>query len=67
MGVARKYSIVRSEDLTGTLNNYNQMKAQGNTVKEILANIPEERFEAFNKLHNAVSYTHLTLPTSDLV
>ncbi|MBV6511322.1 MAG: hypothetical protein FMNOHCHN_00802 [Ignavibacteriaceae bacterium] len=30
------------------------MKAPGNTVKEILANIPEERAEAFNKLHEVI-------------
>lgn len=30
------------------------MKAPGNTVKEILANIPEERAEAFKKLHEII-------------
>lgn len=30
------------------------MKAPGKTVKEILANVPEERFEAFNKLHKVI-------------
>lgn len=30
------------------------MKAPGNTVKEILANVPAERSEAFNKLHNTI-------------
>lgn len=30
------------------------MKAQGATVDEILANIPEERKEAFNKLHTTI-------------
>lgn len=30
------------------------MKAIGNTVKEILANIPEERAEAFNRLHEVI-------------
>ncbi|MBE2228729.1 MAG: DUF1801 domain-containing protein [Ignavibacteria bacterium] len=30
------------------------MKAQGKTVEEILANVPEERHEAFNKLHNVI-------------
>ncbi|GMU85899.1 MAG: hypothetical protein AMXMBFR48_11410 [Ignavibacteriales bacterium] len=30
------------------------MKAPGNTVKEILANIPEERAEAFKKLHEVI-------------
>ena len=27
------------------------MKASGNTVEEILNNLPEDRAEAFNKLH----------------
>ena len=30
------------------------MKASGNTVEEILKNIPEDRAEAFNKLHNVI-------------
>ncbi|MCC6551116.1 MAG: DUF1801 domain-containing protein [Ignavibacteriaceae bacterium] len=30
------------------------MKAPGSTVKEILANIPEDRAEAFNKLHEVI-------------
>ncbi|MCC6866895.1 MAG: DUF1801 domain-containing protein [Ignavibacteria bacterium] len=30
------------------------MKAQGKTVKEILANVPPERYESFNKLHNVI-------------
>ena len=30
------------------------MKATGNTVKEILANVPEDRMEAFNKLHKTI-------------
>lgn len=30
------------------------MKATGTTVNEILANVPEERAEAFNKLHNVI-------------
>ena len=30
------------------------MKAPGKTVKEILANVPEERREPFNKLHNTI-------------
>lgn len=30
------------------------MKAEGKTVKEILKNIPEERSEAFNKLHDVI-------------
>ncbi|RCU42493.1 DUF1801 domain-containing protein [Chryseobacterium lacus] len=30
------------------------MKANGTTVKEILANVPEERAEAFNKLHETI-------------
>ena len=30
------------------------MKAPGSTVEEILANIPEERKEAFNKLHDVI-------------
>lgn len=30
------------------------MKAPGTTVEEILANIPEERKEAFNKLHQVI-------------
>lgn len=30
------------------------MKAEGNTVKEILANVPEERREAFNTLHEVI-------------
>lgn len=30
------------------------MKAQGNTVNEILANLPEERAEPFNKLHDVI-------------
>lgn len=30
------------------------MKANGTTVKEILANVPEERAEAFNKLHKTI-------------
>ena len=30
------------------------MKANGGTVEEILANVPEERKEAFNKLHKII-------------
>jgi len=30
------------------------MKANGTTVKEILANVPQERLEAFNKLHKVI-------------
>jgi len=30
------------------------MKAQGKTVKEILLNLPEERLEPFNKLHDVI-------------
>lgn len=30
------------------------MKAQGKTVNEILANLPEERAEPFNKLHDVI-------------
>ncbi|MBS1627403.1 MAG: DUF1801 domain-containing protein [Bacteroidetes bacterium] len=30
------------------------MKANGNTVQEILNNVPEDRKEAFNKLHNII-------------
>jgi len=30
------------------------MKANGTTVKEILANVPEERAEAFNRLHQTI-------------
>ncbi len=30
------------------------MKAIGNTVDEILSNVPEDRLEAFNKLHNII-------------
>ena len=30
------------------------MKASGNTVDEILNNLPEDRAEAFNKLHNVI-------------
>ena len=30
------------------------MKAVGKTVEEILANVPVERAEAFNKLHNVI-------------
>lgn len=30
------------------------MKAEGTTVEEILANIPSERKEAFNKLHKVI-------------
>ena len=30
------------------------MKASGNTVDEILNNLPEDRAEAFNKLHNII-------------
>ncbi len=30
------------------------MKANGSTVKEILANVPEDRKEAFNKLHTII-------------
>lgn len=30
------------------------MKANGTTVKEILTNVPEERAEAFNKLHETI-------------
>ena len=30
------------------------MKAVGNTVEEILANVPKDHSEAFNKLHNTI-------------
>lgn len=30
------------------------MKANGNTVNEILANVPEDRLEAFNQLHETI-------------
>jgi hypothetical protein len=30
------------------------MKAKGKTVNEILANIPNDRFEAFNQLHQTI-------------
>jgi hypothetical protein len=30
------------------------MKANGTTVEDILANVPEDRFEAFNKLHSVI-------------
>lgn len=30
------------------------MKAQGNTVEELLGNVPDERKEAFNKLHQTI-------------
>ncbi|MFD1770768.1 DUF1801 domain-containing protein [Sphingobacterium suaedae] len=30
------------------------MKAVGNTVEEILANVPKDRSEAFSKLHNTI-------------
>jgi hypothetical protein len=30
------------------------MKANGTTVEDILANVPEDRFEAFNKLHQVI-------------
>jgi len=30
------------------------MKASGNTVEEILTNLPEDRAEAFNNLHNVI-------------
>ena len=30
------------------------MKASGQTVQDILANVPEERVEAFNKLHEVI-------------
>ncbi|ODT35639.1 MAG: hypothetical protein BGN92_11080 [Sphingobacteriales bacterium 41-5] len=30
------------------------MKANGKTVEEILANVPEERKDSFNKLHNVI-------------
>lgn len=30
------------------------MKAQGNTVKEILTNLPADRIEPFNKLHHII-------------
>lgn len=30
------------------------MRANGNTVEEILANVPEDRLEAFNKLHTVI-------------
>lgn len=30
------------------------MKANGNTVEKILNNVPEDRAEAFNKLHNII-------------
>ncbi len=30
------------------------MRANGTTVEEILANVPEDRIEAFNKLHNTI-------------
>lgn len=31
-----------------------KMKANGTTVEEILANVPQERLEAFNKLHEVI-------------
>jgi hypothetical protein len=30
------------------------MQASGNTVEEILTNLPEDRIEPFNKLHNVI-------------
>jgi Domain of unknown function (DU1801) len=30
------------------------MKAQGNTVKDILLNLPDDRLEPFNKLHDTI-------------
>jgi Domain of unknown function (DU1801) len=30
------------------------MKANGTTVEQILTNLPEDRIEAFNKLHNTI-------------
>src|SRR6218665_3076078 len=30
------------------------MKASGNTIEEILTNLPEDRAEAFNNLHNVI-------------
>lgn len=30
------------------------MKASGNTIEEILTNLPEDRVEAFNNLHNVI-------------
>jgi hypothetical protein len=30
------------------------MKAMGTTVEQILTNLPEDRIEAFNKLHNTI-------------
>jgi hypothetical protein len=30
------------------------MKAEGNTVKEILTNLAADRIEPFNKLHNVI-------------
>ena len=30
------------------------MKAQGKTVEEILTNLPEDRLEPFNRLHNVI-------------
>jgi len=30
------------------------MKANGTTVKEILSNVPDDRLEAFNKLHTVI-------------
>mgnify|MGYP006321940411 FL=1 len=34
--------------------NNNPMKAQGKTVEEILLNLPEDRLEPFNKLHDVI-------------
>jgi hypothetical protein len=34
--------------------NNSHMKAQGKTVKEILLNLPEDRLEPFNKLHDVI-------------
>lgn len=31
------------------------MKAQGKTVQEILSNVPEDRFEPFNRLHDVIT------------
>lgn len=33
---------------------FNGMKANGKTVQEILSNVPDDRKEAFNKLHNVI-------------
>jgi hypothetical protein len=37
-----------------TVQKLNDMKATGNTVEEILANVPQDRLAAFNKLHDVI-------------